>query len=125
MILRANPFSKCQGLATISSPFSMQAEGLPEISRGLSGATPPVCAIKNHPPRRGGRECKSLFILAPLQGASFFRLLPGVSLRVAPLNPRLISSTPSGSKMTAHLKQSDVFPKSKDSLLMPSDPISD
>jgi hypothetical protein len=80
-----------------------QPGGLPDISRGLSAATPPVAVRKrsrtpkgcqnfafhspNHPPES----------LAPLRGAGhLFVGLPGVSSRSAFLNPRLISGSPSG-----------------------------
>ena len=71
-----------------------QPEGLPEISRGLSAATPPVIrATVMHP--GGVPESSSLpdAFCDPSGVVFHLRTLPGVSSRSALLNPRLISGT--------------------------------
>ena len=88
-------------------PFDLRAGppgepgGLPDISRGLSAATPPEpvrittgtperCQIRSTSTPR--THCDES--LAPLRGAFPFRRIPGVSPRCARLNPRLISARP-------------------------------
>ena len=74
-----------------------QPEGLPEISRGLSAATPPVAfGITMHP--EGVPESFATgrtSFCDPFRVVFVFRVSPGVSSRFALLNPRLISGTAS------------------------------
>jgi len=78
-----------------------QPEGLPDISRGLSAATPPEHRPKTTRTPEGCQNRSSVTSrnhrsesLAPLRGASYSVLYPWVSPRVARLNPRLISARP-------------------------------
>ena len=79
---------------------SCQPERLPEISRGLSAATPPDSIAKSHCTPEGCQR----FIIHPFQHlhasgtpSGCFSILPtNREYRRGLLNPRLISSNPSG-----------------------------
>jgi hypothetical protein len=106
----------CFRASVQASPHN-HAEGVAAISRGLSGATPPVSSIKMNGTLKGCQrlELHVRHVLGQPSGTpsgcgASLRSIPGVSARVARLNRRLMAGCLSGCYPAAHSPRASHFP---------------